>query len=219
MLGITVGKIMEAVASHIPQDQIIAITGETIGKKKTYTALKSLEKENKGIVCVGTGPLMHVPYLFDTTIMASAAHIFAHTEYNSYEQSLRTLMQLQEKTEHTLLIQSPEQYASLVDAYITMPIAEQLTYEKSLREEYQLPPYTQRAHIIVSSDARESMSRFLGVSQITLKSYSPKIMTRMPYSGYRGGMCVEISYGDNAPLSKIVELLEGFKGEVYVLVQ
>ena len=217
LLGISVGKIIEALGEHIDQDSIIPVTAETIHKKKNMVHIDQIMQKNQGACYVGTTALLNLPYQFDTMVIVSAAHLFAHTEYSSYEESLRLGMQLREHTLHDFFIQTPAQYTTLVSTYWHMPIQEQLSYEDALRKEYHLPPYLHKAHIICSPKGAELLKKLISTSVHMLASYQPKILTRMPYHGYRGGLCVEISFAHRSDLKKLIETLQGLKEYVYVL--
>jgi primosomal protein N' len=217
MLGISVEKVVEVLSEHILPKKIVPITGETMGKKKNVKNLATLMKEGTGICCVGTTALLSLPYQFDTVVIVSAAHLFAHTEYTSYEESLRLAMRLKEHTLDNFFIQTPEQYEALVETFWNMPVHEQLVYEEDLRKEYELPPFVRKAHIICPAESVETLTALLGSSRRMLEPFAPRILKRMPYHGYRGGICVEISFAQKSDLKKINYYLEGLKGSVYVL--
>lgn len=217
MLGISVGKVIEALSDHINTEQIISITRETMSKKKNIKSLDTLMNEDTGICCVATQALLGLPYQFDTLVIVSAAHLFAHHEYNSYEASLRMGMRLREHVLKEFFIQTPTQYTSLVHTYWSMPIQEQLTYEDALRKEYELPPYVRKAHIICPLETIDAMKALMKAPNHIFTPYQPTILNRMPYHGYRGGICIEISFHDTSDLVTITRFLDGLKKQVYLL--
>ena len=217
MLGVSVEKVVECLSEHINSDLIIPITSESMSKKKNINHLDTLVKKNLGLCVVGTTALLNLSYQFDSMIVVSAAHLFAHTEYNSYEESLRLGMCLRELTLKEFFIQTPKQYTELVNTYWNMPVLEQLVYENELRKEYELPPHTHKAHIICPSETMNALREFMDTSVHILASYKPSTLKRMPYHGYRGGICIEISFQDKKDLRKLIDHLQGFKGSVYIL--
>ncbi|MCB9809242.1 hypothetical protein H6776_02475 [Candidatus Nomurabacteria bacterium] len=215
LLGTTIEKVSEALDSLVLEEQRIMVTASTV-QKKSFQKLIHAYPPDMGLCVVGTSALLNLSRSYDVMIIVSAAHLFAQYDYDSYEQSLRLRMQLQERTTQELIIQTPDQYRELVDSYIQLPITEQLQYEKDLRKDFLLPPFTNQAHIIVPAESVALMKKVLTLSQRTLEIVRPTILSRMPYTGYRGGMCIEISWEHGQDIQKILDTIREIEG-VYFL--